>query len=163
MIDVFHKNQDSIVQTAALFLRTARVALKYADRCFYVNANSSVAKYMVLQSLFLNKGMMTLSDLATFTNTERHNVTTLVNRLKKEGLIAIRRSRQDRRYVNITLTDEGGSVLNKLRPVARQISETLMCSMTEDDLNKSLKNLTTIYQNALQALSEAITSTESSG
>ena len=160
MIDVFHKNQDSIVQTAALFLRTARVALKYADRCFYVNAHSSVAKYMVLQSLFLNKGTMTLSDLATFTNTERHNITTLVKRLQKERLVTTRRSRQDKRYINITLTDKGISVLNKLRPVARQISETLMRSMTEDDLDKSLKKLTTIYQNALEALGEAITSTE---
>ena len=115
---------------------------------------------MVLQSLFLNQGTMTLSDLATFTNTERHNITTLVNRLKKDGLVTTRRSRQDRRSINITLTDEGINVLNKARPAARQISETLMCSMTEDDLNKSLKNLTTIYQNALEALGEAIPSTE---
>ena len=160
MIDVFHKNQDSIVQTAALLLRTARVVLKYADRCFYVNAHSSLAKYMVLQSLFINKGTMKLSDLATFTNTERNNITTMVNRLKKEGLVTTRQSRQDKRYVNVTLTDKGISVLNKLWPVARQLSETLTCSMTEDDLNISLKNLTPMYQNALEALGEANPSPE---
>ena len=163
MMDILHKNQDSIVQAAALLIRTARVVLKYADRHFYLTLHISLAKHMVLQSLFLNKGTMTLSDLATFTSTERHNITTLVNRLKKDGLVTARRDRQDRRFVNITITDEGSSVLTKAWPVARQISETLMLSMTEDDLNKSLKSLTTIYQNALQALGEAITSTESSG
>ena len=163
MIDVFHKDQDSIVQVTGLFIQTARLALKYADRCFYVNAHSSVAKYMVLQSLFFNNGTMTLSDLATFTITERHNITTLVNRMKKEGLVTTRRSKQDRRSENVTITDEGINVLKKLRLVGRQISETLMLSMTEDDLNKSLKNLNTIRQNAHEALGGRMPSTESSG
>ena len=160
MTDMFHEDQDSIVQTAAILLRTARAALKYADRCFYLDAHSSLPKFMVLQSLFLNNTTMTLSDLAIFTNTERHNITTLVSRLKKEGLINARRSRKDRRSVNVALTDKGISIEKELWPVARKISETLMCSMTEEDLNKTLKNLTTVYQNALEALGEADSSSE---
>ena len=163
MTDVFHRDQDSIVQVSGLFIQTARLALKYADRCFYVDAHSSTAKYMVLQSLFFNNRTMTLSDLATFTATERHNITTLVNRMKQEGLVTTRRSRQDRRSQNVTITDEGINVLKKLWLVGRKISETLTQSMTEDDLNKLLKNLDTIHQNVSEALGGSIPSTESSG
>ena len=64
---------------------------------------------------------------------ERHNITTLVDRLKRDGLVTVERNDRDGRSVNIVLTDEGQRVLSRVTPVANEIVNQVMLSITEDD------------------------------
>lgn len=152
MAELFHQDKSSVVQVTALLLRNARASIKYADKCFYDTLQISLVKFIVLQSLTIHKGTMSSSKLAAFTSTERHNITTLLNRMERDGLITTRRDEKDRRAINVSLTNEGASVLSKAVPVARHISDTLMLSVPEDDHGKLLENLVTIYENALEGL-----------
>jgi len=141
MIEVHHNN--TIVRTFILFVQTASSVLKYADAYFYHKCRLSIIKFIVLQALSTN-GMMTPSDLALWTNTERHNITTLINRLKKAGLVNVKRNQRDKRYLNITITDDGQRTLTEAIPVAKEIMEQVMASLSEDDallLEISLKCL----------------------
>jgi len=78
--DVDH--EDRILRTFILFVQTADVVLKYANNHFYRKEGLSVIKVIVLRVLAASGGTMTPSEIAEWTFRERHDITTLVERLK---------------------------------------------------------------------------------
>jgi len=135
-----------------LFVQTAHAVLKYADAYFYRKARLSVIKHMVLQALVNNGGTMTPSEIAEWMLRERHNITTLADRLKKDGLVRVIRNKKDRRAINITLTDKGREVLSQSAPVAREIVDQVMLSISEGDAVLFEKPLRVLRQNAHDGL-----------
>ena len=122
--------EDTVARTFVLFVQTADAVLKYADTRFY-KAGLSIAKFVVLQVLAANGGTMTPSEIAEWTLREPHNITTLVDRMRKEGLIKTEPHRSDKRSINVTLTDKGRKVLSQSAPVAREIVAQVMSSITD--------------------------------
>jgi len=153
MIEVDH--EDALLRTYILYMQTTRTVWKYADACFYRMANLSAAKYIALQVLSANGGTMTHTELARWTNTEPHNVTTQVNRLVRDGLVETERGKRDKRFVNVTLTDRGREVLGQATPVAREIVKQVMLSIGEDNaalLEKQLRVLRRNAENGLKSI-----------
>jgi len=146
LIDVDH--DDNILRTFILFVQTARTVLKYADTHLYRKARLSLIKLIVLQVLARDNGVMTPSEVAEWTQTERHNVTALVNRMRRDRLITTERNSSDKRLVNVTLTDKGREVLSQAMPVAREIVDHVMSSISEDDAVVLEKLLSVLRQNA---------------
>jgi len=132
-------------------VQTAYAVLKYGDAHFYRKARLSVIKFIVLQALAIN-GTMTLSEIAKWTHRERHNITTLVERLKRDGLVIAERDNRDKRFVNVTLTDKGRGVVSKATPVARDIVRQVMLSISEGDAALIEKLLRVLRQNAHDGL-----------
>lgn len=149
MIDVEHR--DAVLRTFILFVQTAYAVLKYGDAYFYRKARLSVTKFIVLQALGIN-GTMTLSEIAEWTHRERHNITTLVERLKRAGLVTALRDSRDRRFVNVMLTDKGREVVSQATPVARDILGQVMLSISEGDAVLLEKPLRVLRQNAHDGL-----------
>ena len=87
---------DPILRAFILFVQTARAVLKYADVHLYQKANSSIVKLIVLQALASNRGTMRPYEIADWTQTERHNITALINRMRQEGLVEAERDSVDR-------------------------------------------------------------------
>ncbi len=141
-----------ILRTFILFVQTADVVLKYADANFYRKTRLSVIKYMVLQILATNGGTMTPSQIAEWTFRERHNITTLVERLKRDGLVKTKRNNRDKRSLNVTLTAKGRKVLKQAMPVAREIVNRVMLSISEGDAITLEKSLRVLRQNAHDGL-----------
>lgn len=150
MIDVDHN--DTVLRTFILFVQTARVVLKYADAHFHREARLSVIKFIVLKVLDVNSGSMTLSEIAEWTHTERHNITMLVGRLKQGGLVTAKRNNRDKRSVNITLTDKGQEALSQATPVAGEIMRQVMLSIGEGDAALLEESLGVLRKNAHQGL-----------
>jgi DNA-binding MarR family transcriptional regulator len=90
---------------------------------------------------------MTSAKLAKRTNTRPHNITTLADRMKKDGLITTERSEVDKRLVIIRLTDKGQSVIDKALPLAQEVISGITSSISEQDLVTSEKVLTMVTQN----------------
>jgi len=149
LIDVEHR--DAVLRTFILFVQTAYAVLKYGDAYFYRKARLSVTKFIVLQALGIN-GTMTLSEIAEWTHRERHNITTLVERLKRAGLVTARRGSRDKRFVNVMLTDKGREVVSQATPVARDIVDQVMLSISEGDAGLLEKLLRVLRQNAHDGL-----------
>jgi len=143
MIEVNH--DDTILRTFSLFVHTARAVLKYADAHLYRKARFSVVKLIVLQALAGNGGVMRPHEIADLTQTERHNITTLINRMRQEGLVEAERDSGDRRYINVTMTDRGREALSLAIPAAREIVDQVMSSITEGDA-VLLENLLKVLQ-----------------
>jgi DNA-binding MarR family transcriptional regulator len=79
---------------------------------------------------------------------EQHNMTTLVERLKRDGLVTAERDNRDKRFVNVTLTDKGREVVSQATPVARDIVNQVMSSICEGDAALTEKLLRVLRQNA---------------
>ena len=150
MINVDHDN--TTVRTFILFMQTARVVQKYADAHLYRKARLSTVKLIVLRVLASNGRAMKPSEIAEWTQTERHNITTLVNRMRRDGLVTAERNSGNKRLVDITLTDKGRDVLSRAMPVATEVVNRVMRSFSEDDVALLEKQLRPLRQNANDGL-----------
>ena len=146
--------EDDVLRTFILFVQTAQKVLKYADSHLYREASLSVVKLITLRALASNNRAMTPSELAKWTQTERHNITALVNRMGRDGLVIAERNSSDKRVVNITLTDQGREVLSQAMPEARKVVNQVMASITESDAIPLEKMLRVLRKNAHDGLED---------
>ncbi len=131
MISVDH--EDATLRTFILFVQIAQAVLKYANTQLYRKGRLSTLKLIVLRVLASNNGVMRPSEIAEWTQTERHNITALINRMKQEGLVVAERNTTNKRLVDITLTDKGREVLMQATPMAKEIVNQVMLSISEGD------------------------------
>ncbi|MFC2063269.1 MarR family winged helix-turn-helix transcriptional regulator [Chloroflexota bacterium] len=150
IMDVGH--EDTILRAFILCVQTARAVLKYTDTHLNRKAGLSSIKLIVLRVLASNKRAMMPSEIADWTQTEPHNITALIDRMKKDGFVTSERSSKNKRLVNITLTDKGREALDQAMPVAREIVDQVMSSITEGDAALIEEHLRTLRQNAHQGL-----------
>lgn len=143
---------DPVLNAYMLFVQTASAVDKYAEASFYQRAGLSSAWYIVLQVLAVNEGSMKPSQIAHWTLRERHNITTLVDRMQKEGLLRREQNIGDKRFVNITLTDKGREALSRATPVARETVNRVMASLGERSITQLIKSLNILRQNAHEGL-----------
>ncbi len=124
------------VQTFLLLIQLGDAVIKYMDYRFYHELRTSYIKYFVLKALVLNDGIMKRTELANWTNTKKHNITALVDRMTKEKLVTSEWSTTDRRVNNVIITDKGRELYNKAEPLSIQMIKKLMQGLKEDDLKK---------------------------
>ena len=147
---------DMILRTFIMFVQTAHTVLKYADAHFYRKTGLSAIKFIVLDALAVNGGSMRPSEIAEWTYRERHNITTLVDRLKRDGFVKTNRNSEDRRVITVTLTDKGQHVLSEATPVSWEIVKEVMSSFSEDDAVLLEKQLRVLRQNAHNGLGDVV-------
>jgi MarR family 2-MHQ and catechol resistance regulon transcriptional repressor len=150
--DIHHT--DAVLRAFILFVQTAYAILKYTDAHLYRKAHLSVIKLIVLQALVRNNGVMIPSEIADWTQTERHNITALVSRMKRDGLVRTERDRKDKRTVNVTITAKGQEVITQAMPVAREIVNKVMSSIGESDAVQLEKLLRVLIQNAQKSIEQ---------
>ena len=157
VIEITH--DESIGRALMLLTQATRIINRYIDAYFYRKAKISFTKFMVLKLLASTNGVMNQTQIAENTQTVLHNITTLVARLKREELVSTERSESDKRSINVFLTDKGRMVLNQAMPVARELIDKIMTSITEDDALKLSQMLEILRENAYGEL-ENIASTQ---
>jgi len=150
LIDVDH--DDISLRAFILFVQTADTIRKYTDSHFYRKSRLSLIKFMVLQILAANGATMTPSEIAKWTFRERHDITTLISRLKRDGLVRTERDGRDKRFVNVMLTAKGRKVLKQTTPVATEIVDRVMLSISEGDVVSLEDSLRVLRQNAHDGL-----------
>ena len=94
------------------------------------------------------------SEIAEWVSRERHDITTLIDRLERDGLVRTEHSDKDRRTKNVILTDKGRSVLTETTPTARDIVNRVMLSISESDAILLERLLKTLRQNAHEGLQD---------
>ena len=126
-------HEDPVLRTFVLFMQVASAVYKYVDSRFYHGSRLTTPKFVALTVLISNGGTMTNTELANWTNTKRHNITALVDRMDKDGFVTTQRRPEDKRYLEISITDKGRTVQKETRPVARQIMQELMRVIGQND------------------------------
>jgi len=139
---------DSILRGYIIFAKYADKVMRYVDARLREDTGFSFIKYMVLHSIAANGGTLTPSEIASRTFRRRNDMTTLVRRLVRDGLVVSERNDIDKRFVNITLTDKGRGMVPKLASVVRRIANQVMLSMAEADVCELEKFMELLGRNA---------------
>jgi DNA-binding MarR family transcriptional regulator len=143
---------NSISESFDLFIKAASLTQKYADSAFYKKAGISTPKYAVMQILANADNPVTPSEIARRMIKERHDITTLIRRMKRDGLVDVTPSTTDKRSVIITLTDKGRDKFVQAGPVAEEIASQVMLKLSNNNLASMSKSLNTLKQNALNGI-----------
>ena len=134
------------------FIQAASLTQKYADSAFYKKAGISTPKYAAMQILANADNPVTPSEIARKIIKERHDITTLIRRMKRDGLIDITPNALDRRSVIITLIEKGREKLVQAEPVAEEIANQVMLKIGKTNMASMSKSLDTLKQNALNGI-----------
>jgi DNA-binding MarR family transcriptional regulator len=132
LVILTHRNV--YVKTFMHFNQVAEAILKYMDNRFYRELRTSFIKYSVLRALVSSGGKLKHTDLAYWTNTKKHNITALVERMKAEDLVSTEWSTVDRRVNMVTITEKGRELYKKTSPLARDMVDKMMRGMKEEDI-----------------------------
>src|SRR5664279_969182 len=96
-------------------LRTADTVWN-ASRVFFERWDLSPSQFNVLNLLYPNPGGLSQTDLSRQLIMHRSNLTGLVDRLEKRGLVARREVVADRRAYSVVLTAAGTRLLREILP-----------------------------------------------
>ncbi len=92
----------------------------------------TTAQFGVLEALY-HLGPLTLGDLADKLLVTGGNVTYVMDRLQKDGLVTRRRCSEDRRMVWADLTDEGRSLIEEVFPGHAEFIEEMVSVLPAQD------------------------------
>ena len=148
-IEAYH--EDPVIQTFMLFIQAAREIARYSDSRFFEVSHLSVVKYIALKALVNNNGVLSHSDLSDWTGTKRHNITTLVKRMEKEGLVTTTGREDDRRFKQVAVTDKGRDLFVKATVVAYDLINKVMSGISKREVAQLEKILRALRNNTQAA------------
>src|SRR5689334_7161120 len=101
------------------------------------NFDISVEQFHILRHV--RRGRGSISELATAKNISRPAISQAVEALVKKGLLSRVQSTQDRRFVELTLTDAGNNLLDTVFQETRGWMKERMSPLTPDELETIAK------------------------
>lgn len=131
------------------FMNVSRIFFKEADSYLGKLFGVSSGKFAVLMALYFNDGPVSSSNLARITITRPNNITALVQRLKKQDLVATEKEATDLRFVMVRLTPKGHALMDKAMPAARQFVMSTMSGFDEKEAVALDSCLTRLEKNLL--------------
>jgi DNA-binding MarR family transcriptional regulator len=93
----------------------------------------SVEQFHVLR--FVRRGTNSISDLATAKNISRPAISQAVDVLVNKGLLTRTQSSEDRRFVELTLTESGNALLDTVFKETRAWMKDLMSGLSTEELD----------------------------
>ena len=106
----------------------------------------SVEQFHVLRHV--RRGINSISDLATAKNISRPAISQAVDVLVNKGLLTRIQSTEDRRFVELTLTENGNDLLDTVFKETRAWMKELMSDLTDEELD--------VIANAMTALKKML-------
>jgi DNA-binding MarR family transcriptional regulator len=99
----------------------------------------TVEQFHILR--YVRRGTNSVSDLAGARNISRPAISQAVEALVQRGLLTRTQDPNDRRHVDLTLTDEGHALLDTVFGRTRAWMAERMRAMTPDDLSKIVEGM----------------------
>lgn len=102
----------------------------------------SVEQFHVLR--YVRRGTNSISDLATAKNISRPAISQAVDALVNKGLLTRTQSTEDRRFVDLTLTENGNALLDTVFKETRAWMKERMRDLTEEELDNIADAMTSL-------------------
>jgi MarR family 2-MHQ and catechol resistance regulon transcriptional repressor len=137
---------EDVAQDVYRALTKAFLLLDDLDRRFFAEEKLSARQFWALQHLSERDGRP-MVELGQLLLTDKSNVTGIVDRLEREGLVVRRPSSTDRRVMLITLTPKGRRLRDTVNARHEALVEELIGSLGEPQLHSVLGLLGQISRN----------------
>lgn len=128
-------NDEKKIKDRRLFYKinlSQRILTKHVDREIRQKLGISTIQAAVLFYLIENDGCH-FKDLSSVLLQAKSAITTLVLRMKKNGLIIIKQSEHDKRASNIYLTDKGRELGKEATPLVKGLNQTLLDDFSREE------------------------------
>jgi DNA-binding MarR family transcriptional regulator len=79
----------------------------------------------VLEILRQNAGKTTINEIVDITQRQHHSISTLINRMTKQGLVVKKKDLNDNRKYDVVITKKGKQLTNKM--TTRSVEEVFSC------------------------------------
>jgi DNA-binding MarR family transcriptional regulator len=119
----------------ALWHHTADLISKYEESGFRRDAGLSHQQYLILHTMIYLNQPSTATDIAGRIEKNTNSVSTMLDRMEKNGLVRKVRDLSDRRLVRLTITEKGTEKLTEAMNVGWRLMEELMSSYSDEELN----------------------------
>jgi len=81
------------------------------------------SQWIILQTLLMAGSPMSPTELNRYLTIEGTSISIVIDNIEKRGLVQRRRSRKDRRIVNVYMTDKGYELLKKVNLLLKKLIE----------------------------------------
>ncbi|MFH1996165.1 MAG: MarR family transcriptional regulator [Candidatus Omnitrophota bacterium] len=102
---------------------------------------------LVVLDLLSGEGSCNMSEVAEALNLTMGAATGAVDKMIELGMIARERSQEDRRVVNVTMTDQGKETIARVNLARRDICNDIFSSLSEDERSQYLGIIGKIINN----------------
>ena len=137
-VDLPMKLSDKDLEAIVGFWWTSTLLKKLARR-FFTRLGSSEAFFNLMVMLHRADEPMTQNQLSQLLLVDKSNVTGLLDRLTKAGLVRRNRVLGDRRSYHVTLTERGGEVIEKLDAQYTAKAALLMANFSEQERDEMIR------------------------
>ncbi|TLY60669.1 MAG: MarR family transcriptional regulator [Gammaproteobacteria bacterium] len=108
----------------------------------------TAAQVIILGSLASGEGVKSASDLCKGISYDAGAMTRMIDRLETKGLIRRSRSPEDRRLVNLELTDEGRATYPRMRAIGMAVLNRFLRGFTKSEARQLEGFLHRMLENA---------------
>ena len=129
-------------------------AIWNTSRMFFARWDLSPSQFNVLNLLYGNPGGLTQTGLSRRLITHRSNVTGLVDRLEKRGLVQRREDASDRRAYQVVLTPVGTGIVRDILPGYYRGAEQVWAHLRTKQACELVAELREAAKNAERAASD---------
>lgn len=137
-------------------LQTADVIWN-ASRLFFEKWDLSPSQFNILNLLRLHPEGLSQSDLSRFLITHRSNLTGMVDRLEKRGLVERQEVAGDRRAYRVVLTATGAKLVGEILPGYFAGAEGVLADTSVSRVEELAQELARIAENANRTASDLAT------
>lgn len=135
-------------------LRTADTIWN-ASRVFFARWELSPSQFNVLNLLAMNPAGLSQTDLSRQLIMHRSNVTGLVDRLEKRGLVARQDVAADRRAYRVVLTPSGTKLVREIIPLYYDGAERVWGKLTPKRAAQLVADLAIVAENVSRVAAES--------
>jgi DNA-binding MarR family transcriptional regulator len=141
---------DSVTSRYQALLQLLRTAdtLWNSSRLFFVRWDLSPSQFNVLNLLADDPIGLSQVELGRLLITHRSNVTGLVDRLEKRGLVSRNEAENDRRAYRVVLTTAGRRLLQQVLPEFHALADAVWVGTPAAQARKLTKDLAKLSKNA---------------
>jgi DNA-binding MarR family transcriptional regulator len=108
----------------------------------------SAAQYIIMANLAGPEGPRSAADLCKGISYDAGAMTRMLDRLENKGLIRRSRSAQDRRLMNLELTEEGRATWPRMREIAMTVANRMLRGFTKTEARQLESFFNRMLENA---------------
>lgn len=135
-----------------VLLRQTYTALSNCGEMVLREAGITLKQYYVLIAIKYIKGPATQIEVARWLDRKPNSITTIIDRMEKDGLVARARNPQDRRAIQLSITAKGHDALNKATKPAMIMMKRMMSCLSDEEMAALIRLMGKIRASALQEL-----------
>ena len=148
-----------VLRAWALYHQTYNLLYR-CEEVMFSKVGLTPQKYMVLMAIRLIEEPVTVSDVAQWLDRNTNSISLIVDRMKKDSLVARTRNLGDRRTVRLSLTQKGKEKLDEANIPGWDLIQEMMSPLSEKELNTFAGLLETIRKEAFEYLNPGKTMKE---